>query len=90
MELPRDRTPPRVGVEVCLGAPQGADRHQDLPGRRERAQAGTIRTRLLKLGAVIRVTLRRVRLSLSSYFPLQDVFTQVLSNIQGGYTALPV
>jgi hypothetical protein len=39
-----------------------------------RAQAGTIRLKLLKVGAVVVRNSRRVRLWLSSAFPLQAVF----------------
>jgi hypothetical protein len=42
-----------------------------------RAQATTIRLRLLKIGAQIRVTTRRVWLSLASSYPLQPLFAQV-------------
>ena len=43
----------------------------------ERAQATTIRLRLLKIGARIQITARKVWLSLSSSFPLRPVFEQV-------------
>lgn len=42
-----------------------------------RAQATTIRLRLLKIGAQIRITARRVWLSLASSYPLQPLFAQV-------------
>ena len=42
----------------------------------ERAQATTIRLRLLKIGTQIRITTRKVWLSLASSFPLQAVFAQ--------------
>jgi hypothetical protein len=41
------------------------------------AQVGTIRLRLLKIGAQIRVSVRKVWVHLSSGFPLQDLFRQV-------------
>ena len=50
-----------------------------------RAQVGTIRTRLLKLGGLIRVSVRRVVIALSSVFPLQRLFVQALANIQRAY-----
>lgn len=50
-----------------------------------RAQVGTIRTRLLKIGAVVRISVRRIYLALSSVFPLQDLFRQALANLQTGY-----
>jgi hypothetical protein len=51
----------------------------------ERAQAGTIRTRLLKIGAVVKVSVRRIYVSLSSVFPLKALFMQVLANIRRFY-----
>jgi len=51
----------------------------------EHAQAGTIRTRLLKIGAVVRVSVRRVYVALSSVYPLKDVFERALENIKIWY-----
>jgi hypothetical protein len=48
----------------------------------ERAQCGTIRLRLLKIGAQIRVSVRRVWVALSQAFPLQHLFAQVLANMR--------
>ena len=48
----------------------------------ENAQSGTIRTKLLKAGARVRVTFRRVRLSFSESYPLQRLFRHVLWNLQ--------
>jgi hypothetical protein len=48
----------------------------------ERAQAMTIRVRLLKIGAQIRVTARKVWLSLASSYPLQWLFGQVHQNLR--------
>jgi hypothetical protein len=48
----------------------------------ERAQCGTIRTRLLKVGAQVRVSVRKVWISLSEAFPLARLFVQALHNIQ--------
>jgi Transposase DDE domain group 1 len=45
------------------------------------AQCDTIRLRLLKIGAVVRVTVRRVVLALSEAFPLQEVFARVWENL---------
>ena len=50
-----------------------------------RAQAGTIRTRLLKIGALVRISVRRVYVSLSSVFPLQRLFARALLQIQQAY-----
>ena len=48
----------------------------------ERAQATTIRLRLLKIGAQIRITARKVWLSMASSFPLQGLFGQVYQNLR--------
>lgn len=50
-----------------------------------RAQAGTIRTRLLKIAGRITLSVRRVAVSLSSVHPLQAVFARALANIQRAY-----
>ena len=42
----------------------------------ERAQATTIRLRLLKIGAQIRITARKIWLSMASGFPLQSLYRQ--------------
>jgi hypothetical protein len=42
-----------------------------------RAQCDTIRVKLLKIGAVIRVSVRRVAVSLSEAYPLREVFVRV-------------
>jgi hypothetical protein len=47
-----------------------------------KAQVDTIRLRLLKLSGVIRISVRRIRVALSSAFPLQAVFAQALHNLQ--------
>jgi hypothetical protein len=54
-----------------------------------KAQVGTIRLRLLKLSGVVKISVRRIRVALSSAFPLQDVFAQALHNLQA-YPAPPV
>ena len=46
------------------------------------ARFDTIRSRLLKLAGRIGVTVRRVWLSFTSVFPLQDVFEQALANLR--------
>jgi hypothetical protein len=48
----------------------------------ERAQATTIRLRLLKIGAQIRITVRKVWLSMASSYPLQRLFEQVHQNLR--------
>jgi hypothetical protein len=46
------------------------------------AQVGTIRLRLLKIGAQIRVTVRKIWVQMSSSFPLQDLFSQALQQLR--------
>jgi hypothetical protein len=46
------------------------------------AQVATIRVRLLKLSGLVQISVRRIRVALSSAFPLQDVFAQALRNVQ--------
>ena len=48
-----------------------------------RAQVWTLRNRLLKIGAVVRVSVRRVVLSMASAFPLQDEFAQTVARLRG-------
>jgi hypothetical protein len=48
----------------------------------QRAQAPTLRTRLLKIGAVVSVSVRRVYVRLSSAFPLQQLFGLVLRRLR--------
>ena len=45
------------------------------------AQAGTIRTKLLKIGAVVITSVRRIVLQLSSSYPLKDLFRQAVSRL---------
>ncbi len=49
-----------------------------------RAQAGTIRLKLLKIGAVVLRNTRRVRLLLSSSYPYQETFAQVAKAFSTG------
>jgi hypothetical protein len=46
------------------------------------AQVGTIRVRLLKMGAQIRVTVRKIWIQMSSSFPLQTLFRQALQQLR--------
>jgi len=50
----------------------------------EKAQATTIRLKLLKIGAVIISNTRRIRFLLSSHYPYQDVFRLVARRLQSG------
>jgi hypothetical protein len=47
-----------------------------------RAQAATIRVRLLKIGARIRITVRKIWVSLASSFPLQGVFARAWAQLR--------
>ena len=46
----------------------------------ERAQCDTVRVRLLKIGVRVRTSVRRVVVSLSEAFPLQQLFARVLEH----------
>ena len=46
------------------------------------AQFGTIRTQLLKVAAVVRVSVRRIRVSLSSVYPRQELFAHCLARLR--------
>lgn len=50
----------------------------------EKAQCGTIRRKLLKIGAQIRVTVRKVWVSLASGYPRAALFTLVLADLEAG------
>lgn len=50
----------------------------------EKAQASTIRLKLLKIGAVILRNTRRIRFLLSSHYPYQDLFRSVVAKLQPG------
>ena len=53
------------------------------------ARCDTIRLKLLKLGALVRTTVRRVWISLSQSWPYQRVFVQVYENLQRWSLPLP-
>ena len=46
------------------------------------AQVSTIRTKLLKIGAQIRMTVRKVWVSLASSYPWQDLYRQGWTNLR--------
>ncbi len=46
------------------------------------AQVSTIRTKLLKIGAQIRVTVRKVWVSMASSYPWQNLYQQVWANLR--------
>jgi len=51
----------------------------------EKAQVGTIRTRLFKIGALIKVSVRRVLVTMSSAYPYAALFRQIMRNIRACY-----
>jgi hypothetical protein len=51
-----------------------------------RATCGTIRLRLLKIGAVVRVSVRRVVVSLSGAYPLAELFGQVAARLRAAFS----
>jgi Transposase DDE domain group 1 len=50
----------------------------------EKAQCGTIRLKLFKIGAQVRVTVRKVWISLSGNYPYAALFTTVLTHLETG------
>jgi hypothetical protein len=58
-------------------------RHHALAGTElERAQPGTIRLKLLKIGAVVTISVRRIWLRMASGYPCQQLFAQALQRFQ--------
>jgi len=45
------------------------------------AQCGTIREKVLKIGARVRVSVRRVAVSMSSAYPYQDLFAYIYGRL---------
>lgn len=67
-----------------------AVRRLGLAGTRlAQAQCGSIRQWLFKIGALVRVTVRHVWVSLASACPYQEVFRQVYTNLRGAVVASP-
>jgi len=50
------------------------------------AEVGTIRLKLLKIGALVRVSVRRVVISMSSAFAYESIFRRVVANLRAGET----
>ena len=50
----------------------------------ERAQCGTIRLKLFKIGAQVRVTVRKIWISLSGGYPYAALFAGVLATLDAG------
>ena len=58
-------------------------RHFGLRGTElERAQAGTIRLKLLKVAAIVRLSVRRFVLSLSAAAPVREVFSRIAEQLR--------
>jgi len=53
-----------------------------------KAQCSTIRLKLLKIGAQVHLSVRRVYASLSSAYPYQNEFLQILGNLRKAYPQL--
>ena len=75
--------PLRLSLDGCAYVLVEALRRLGLKGTEmERAQAGTIRERLLKIGARIRVTVRKIWLSIVAGYPWQELFGQVWAQLR--------
>lgn len=48
----------------------------------ERAQCGTIRTKLLKIGAQVRITFRKVWVSMSESYPYQELLARIWARLR--------
>jgi len=58
-------------------------RRLGLPGTAlEKAQCGTIREKLLKIGAQIQATVRKIWVSLAEGYPYRNLFAQVFANLE--------
>ena len=55
----------------------------------EKAQCGTIRLKLLKIGAQIRVTVRKIWISLAGGYPHAALFAHVLAALETGHATYP-
>jgi Transposase DDE domain group 1 len=55
-----------------------------------KAQCDTIRLRLFKIGALIRVSVRRVVLAMSDAYPFQSLFAQVWRNLRQLFPPAPI
>lgn len=47
-----------------------------------KAQCGTIRTKLFKIGAMVKISVRRILVELSGGYPYKEVFQQALHNLR--------
>ena len=64
-------------------------REMALKGTRlAKAQCGTIRTLLMKIGAIVRVSVRRVFIQMASSHPYQDVFAAAWRSLRAAPTTV--
>ena len=54
-----------------------------------RAQCDTIRTRFLKVAAVVKVTARKIWVSFSSVYPWQESFARIVARLDAAARASP-
>ena len=54
----------------------------------ETAQCSTIRLKVFKIGAIIKISVRRVYINLSSAYPYKDIFYQIIKNLSKNYPML--
>jgi hypothetical protein len=73
-------------VGYVIGLPKNGRLQRRLKRRMKlaRAQCTTIRPRLLKIGARMRITARKVWISLASGYAWAEIFEQVYENLEGG------
>ena len=50
-----------------------------------RAQCQTIRLKVLKIGAQVKISFRRIYVSISTGYPYQDMFFQIMGNLKKAY-----
>ena len=55
-----------------------------------RAQCSTIRTKLLKVGALVLLSVRRIWVRCASGYPYQKIFAKILANLQAHYVPLQI
>jgi hypothetical protein len=55
----------------------------------EKAQCGTVRTKLLKIGAQVKVTVRKVWLSFSEAYPYIEIFLRIYHDLTGKSEPVP-
>ena len=56
----------------------------------EHAQCGTIRTKLLKIGALVSLSHRRIWVRCASGYPYQRIFARILENLRVHYMPIRV